>query len=48
MAEKIEILKEELEKSILKYGTLDKRTIELSQRLDPYMVAEQKAINYGS
>ena len=48
MVDSKEILKDKLYKSILLYGTTDKRTLELSQRLDPYMVSEQKAINYGN
>ena len=48
MADTIEILKSKLYKSISRYGLTDKRTIKLSQRLDPYMVSEQKAISYGN
>lgn len=48
MVDSKEILKDKLYESILLYGTTDKRTLELSQRLDPYMVSEQKAINYGN
>ena len=48
MVDSKESLKDKLYESILLYGTIDKRTIELSQRLDPYMVSEQKAINYGN
>lgn len=44
MSESKEILQEKLNKSISKYGTTDKRTIKISQKLDPYMAAEQRAI----
>jgi hypothetical protein len=43
-----EILIDKLNKSVLIHGTSDKRTIELSKRLDLYIVAEQKAISYGN
>jgi len=48
MKESKEVIQEKLYESILIYGTTDKRTIELSQKLDPYIVYEQKAINYGN
>ncbi|NFG24867.1 Spo0E family sporulation regulatory protein-aspartic acid phosphatase [Clostridium botulinum] len=31
-------------KRIVQYGTKDKRVLELSQKLDPYIVKEQKKI----
>ncbi|NFI57780.1 aspartyl-phosphate phosphatase Spo0E family protein [Clostridium botulinum] len=40
----MENLREELNKRILQYGTKDKRVLELSQKLDPYIVKEQKKI----
>ncbi|WP_252238320.1 aspartyl-phosphate phosphatase Spo0E family protein [Clostridium sp. VAP51] len=40
----MENLREELYKIILQYGTKDKRVLELSQKLDPYIVKEQKKI----
>ncbi|MBN1045427.1 aspartyl-phosphate phosphatase Spo0E family protein [Clostridium botulinum] len=40
----MENLREELYKRILRYGTKDKRVLELSQKLDPYIVKEQKKI----
>ncbi|NFH90867.1 aspartyl-phosphate phosphatase Spo0E family protein [Clostridium botulinum] len=40
----MENLREELYKRILQYGTEDKRVLELSQKLDPYIVKEQKKI----
>lgn len=43
-----ENLIDKLNESILRYGTMDKRTIELSQKLDPYIVLEQRAITYGN
>lgn len=48
MKDSKEILKDQLNKSILLHGTRDSRTIELSQKLDLYIVLEQKAICYGS
>ncbi|KAI3350768.1 aspartyl-phosphate phosphatase Spo0E family protein [Clostridium botulinum] len=40
----MENLREELYKRILQYGTEDKRVLELSQKLDPHIVKEQKKI----
>ncbi|WP_252216176.1 aspartyl-phosphate phosphatase Spo0E family protein [Clostridium sp. VAP41] len=40
----MENLREELYKRIVQYGTEDKRVLELSQKLDPYIVKEQKKI----
>lgn len=40
----MENLREELYKRITQYGTKDKRVLELSQKLDPYIVKEQKKI----
>ncbi|UZP01911.1 aspartyl-phosphate phosphatase Spo0E family protein [Clostridium botulinum] len=40
----MENLREDLYKSIVQYGTKDKRVLELSQKLDPYIVKEQKKI----
>ncbi|KAI3345870.1 UNVERIFIED_ORG: sporulation protein Spo0E [Clostridium botulinum] len=40
----MENLREELYKRIAQYGTEDKRVLELSQKLDPYIVKEQKKI----
>ncbi|MBY7025193.1 aspartyl-phosphate phosphatase Spo0E family protein [Clostridium botulinum] len=40
----MENLREELYKRILQYGTGDKRVLELSKKLDPYIVKEQKKI----
>lgn len=44
MNETKETLKEELDKCISTYGTSDKRTLEVSQKLDAYMVIEQRTI----
>lgn len=41
-----EKLREKLNDYVLRYGTTDKRTIEVSQQLDIYMVKEQK--RYGN
>lgn len=35
-------LREKLNDYVLRYGTSDKRTVEVSQQLDIYMVKEQK------
>ncbi|MBN1071166.1 aspartyl-phosphate phosphatase Spo0E family protein [Clostridium botulinum] len=40
----MENLREELYKRILQYGTRDKIVLELSKKLDPYIVKEQKKI----
>lgn len=48
MNESREMIQDQLNKSILLYGTRDPRTIALSQRLDFYVVIEQRAINYGN
>lgn len=41
-----EKLREKLNDYVLRYGTSDKRTIEVSQQLDTYMVKGQK--QYGN
>ena len=39
-----EILKEQLDNNVLLYGTLDIRTLTVSQKLDIYMVLEQQKL----